>query len=305
MSSAVIAPVAGLQRRHEIARLLGEKGRHVLAVCESTDSWLRWLRLIPDALTKNLSVPAETFVADGAEAMIDRFNAMLQSCDLSTARSAGGSPTLKRLIVVPDIRALAGTEGLLFTRLVSSFPGSGVRLLILAERSSLASCERVLDSLSRGLDIVELDPSEGLAAALRPKTPRDGARDALKGFGPGSSASRAEPQLPGDAAPDAESTVAAVSLPAVEKISTGRRFAAVDFSQELELTAAVTAHRPAWRRTLGWAAACLSLLLVSALVVVLLHRDRTPGGKPRKDEIARTLAAPSTGAGSSAAGKGR
>lgn len=283
-----------IQRRHEISVSLHDKRRHILAVAGSVESSLQWSRGFRDSLAPSLGAPVELFVSGSAEALIARFNGLLARADMASARVPLESSTLQRVVLVPDIRMLACSEGLLFTRLVASFPGAGVRLLMVADKSALAASDRVLDTLARSLDIVELDAPDSASGAV-----------ALKSAG--RVPQRATSPLPASLQPNS-----ALGLPestetrhSVSESRTGRRFEAVDFSREPEILPPTTGRSAGWRRAIGWAAAFMSLLLVSALVVVLLHRDTTPGGKPRQDESVRALSAPLNARDSSVAGRGR
>lgn len=284
-----------IQRRQDIVSSLIGKNRHVLALAGSSNASVQWARDLRNWLVSAVDARLEVFVSGNAEAMIERFNDLLECSDLASARTPLESSSLERVVLVPDIRMLASSEGLLFTRLVASFPGAGVRLLVVADRDALAASDRVLDALARSLDIVELDGNDESPGAIAHK-PADKTAQSV------AAASRLAP----GGAPSLRSDGWTVPARGREpESSAARRFDAVDFSREPEIVMPVHGQGAGWRRTLGWAAAFLSLLLVSALVVVLLHRDKSPGGKGKTDESVRALSAPVQARDSSAGGRGR
>jgi hypothetical protein len=87
-----------------------------------------FVRRVKQKLTQS---QVEIFMPRDTEAMLDRFNQLLNtlSLDVATASRAGTAPD--KVWVVYDANALGAHELQLLTRLVQQFPGSGVSIVLM------------------------------------------------------------------------------------------------------------------------------------------------------------------------------
>ena len=277
-------PAPPLAWSDEVAELLLDNAKHVIAAFRDLEHAGPWAADFGSRLASRPGVVVETFVPSSVDAYIERFNSALAAIDLASARSILNPVSLRRVVIVPDARMLCNSDGLVLARLAACFPGSGLRLLMLSAADSIPQCDRLLDVFARAVEVVDIEEkSTGLARRARTREERaERLADDMTQETPSASQdpSAREPLL--EVSP-ARAPVRSVSLAATP---TGTRFAAVDFSRESENDLSAGRGEPSpFRRALGWTAAMLSLLLVSALVVVLLHRDRGPGTvKPRNTD---------------------
>lgn len=231
--------------------LLTTERCNVLVTSQATDVLDLWGRTIAAALRSRADVVLEMFMPATAEALVSRFNSAMASLSLVSARADGGPGATLRVLLVADSRSLVTPEGQLLIRLVGDFPAAGIRLLILADSEAESANRMVRDNLARRVRHVSLDSDhvdEHPSAVIT--------RDSPTGAAAGKSVQ---------------------PTPVTSPLTTYRRPAPV----RSVLHTPMLATRPPLsraRRIVAWGALVVSIALIAVLVVVLLHRDRTPSG---------------------------
>lgn len=215
-------------------------------VSEGLDQWGRaFAREVRSRKGANL----EIYMPATRDSMIARFNELLSGMSLETARSEPLPDAIRRFILVPDIRTFDSSEGLLLARLASDFPGAATRLVLLIDQSEWLRSQTLIASLGRHVHRVVL-PGSPIDRGASEHGPADEDRGA---------------RVP---APQSETVRTLVGAH-----DGARRGLPADSVPSVSLEGA----RRARFNWLGVGALVMLLLLVSALIVVLLHRERGPG----------------------------
>jgi hypothetical protein len=110
--------------------------RSAMVVCPQADELDRVSRFISSRLKRVPELRLEVVRPIGAESLIDRFNEMVAALPLKVARREGVPDQPLTLWVMNLSRRLELPEVKLLLNLVQSFPGTGVRLLLLCSRDA-------------------------------------------------------------------------------------------------------------------------------------------------------------------------
>lgn len=208
-----------------------------------------FVRRIKQKLTQS---QVEIFMPRDTEAMLDRFNKLLNtlSLDVATASRMGTSPD--KVWVVYDANALGAHELQLLTRLIQQFPGAGVCIVLMFSSETTQNDDVTRPNkqfVSWGLD---LPTSEQKLSAIQ-QARKNGQEDlAVQFFAKLTKAA-------GNKAP-APSTVAAVAAP--RPPSTGKSKSA--------------SHSKKASAVLPWLVGILGLFAISLLMALWLNPDVWP-----------------------------
>lgn len=215
--------------------------RGILAVTAATgDDLDQWGRGFARYVRSRRRLALEIYLPSTREALIDRFNEILKALSLERARAAPPAESAGRFILVPDIRAFDSPEGHLLARLVSDFPGAGTRLVLLIDPSEWARSQPLLSALGRQVQRIDLSAQDGSDRDTIHREIERGPQSDLESKG---------------------------------EVIHGRLGHVA--SEQPTIALQTSRRRPfSW---LGAGALVTALLLVSALIVVLLHRERGPG----------------------------
>ena len=228
---------------------------NVLVTGRATDRLDRWGNTIAAALRSRADVEFELYLPSTADALVSRFNVAMASLSLARARATERRDTALRVLLVPDSRSVMTPEGQLLARLVGDFPAADIRLLILGDVESEAANQSLRNILTRRLrhvSLLESAATDRAVGALPTESLPAGTGVAL-----GRVTEPARRHVPLDQSRD--------RLPAISR---------VQIKQVLDAKGRTLSAR---ERLLAWGSAIASLALVSALIVVLAYRDRTPG----------------------------
>jgi hypothetical protein len=110
--------------------------RSAMVVCPQADELDRVSRFISSALKRVPEVRLEVVRPIGAESLIDRFNELVAVLPVEVARREASQNQPLTLWVMNLSRRLELPEVKLLLNLVQSFPGTGVRLLLLCSRDA-------------------------------------------------------------------------------------------------------------------------------------------------------------------------
>lgn len=97
--------------------------------------------LIIQALRQTPAVKAELYLPSSTEALLSRFNDLLDGKSVSNARQSLGQPQALRVWIVHATRSADLREAQLLTRLVTDFPGAQVVLLLLLDGEASQSMD--------------------------------------------------------------------------------------------------------------------------------------------------------------------
>lgn len=222
------------------------RGAGVIAVLgRRSDALEAWGRAFARAARARRGVSLEIYMPSTREALIERFNQALAGLSLERAREPASDEQGQRIILVPDARAFDSPEGLLLARLISDFPGAATRLVLLVDHDDPTATERLMTGLGRAVQRIEIDPLVNI-----------------------------QPPRNVTAAPMGE---ASDSVSDPNQASGGVRERAAESPAPRSLSIPIEGLPEASRRTsvnwLGVGALVMALLLISALIVVLLHRE--------------------------------
>ena len=140
VSTAAASPVRLPYERQEefegLIQALCINRRSAMVVCPQADELDRVSRFISSRLKRVPELRLEVVRPIGAESLIDRFNEMVAALPLKVARREGVPDQPLTLWVMNLSRRLELPEVKLLLNLVQSFPGTGVRLLLLCSRDA-------------------------------------------------------------------------------------------------------------------------------------------------------------------------
>jgi len=140
VSTAAASPVRLPYERQEefegLIQALCINRRSAMVVCPQADELDRVSRAISSGLKRVPELRLEVVRPIGAESLIDRFNEMVAALPLKVARREGVPDQPLTLWVMNLSRRLELPEVKLLLNLVQSFPGTGVRLLLLCSRDA-------------------------------------------------------------------------------------------------------------------------------------------------------------------------
>ena len=247
----------------------------VLVTGTQVDGLARWGRSIAAALRSRTDVLVEIYMPATIDSLVDRFNSAMSRLSVKAARSGSIATGPIRVLLVPDSRALDSPEGLLLIRLVSDFPAAGVRLLVLADESAVDINRTIREMVGRRLGLVTIgDGTPEAVAGVGESEARDanewGTRSTAKPWGRTMRGGAGPVTVPSErTGPMRLRERRPSSVPALVG-EQGRSSAAVQLRPDDK--GAPT------RRLVTWLAAIASVSLLCALVMVLLTRDRSPGG---------------------------
>ncbi len=215
--------------------------RGILAVtAASNDDLDQWGRGFARYVRSRRGSSLEIYLPSTREALIDRFNEMLRALSVERARAEAPAESPGRVILVPDVRAFDSPEGHLLSRLVTDFPGAATRLVLLIDPTEWARSQPHLSTLGRQVQRMDISSRKDPDRTVDlPKLDH-------------------APLL---AADDRAGSIGGAPLQPPHKQP----------MIDLEVS-----RRPSFS-WLGAGALVTALLLISALIVVLLHRERGPG----------------------------
>ncbi len=248
------------------------KGPGVLAVLASRSSELEtWGRAFARRVRAHPGATLEIYMPAARDGLIERFNQSLAGISIEVARAEPAEDLGRRIILVPDFEALDSTEGMLLARLVSDFPGAMTRLVILVDLDGLERAQRFVEALGRGAQRFSIDFAQGPdgVAGLDRAAPEADPRIGSQQIHNARSRAKAEPF-------DPERQVA--MLPVAAGGGGGGRGRS--------------------GRWISAGALLMAVLLVSALIVVLLHRPTGPGASfeqsptDKRSKISSNLVSP-------------
>ena len=201
-------------------------------------------------------ISLEVYFPASAEALINRFNEVLQSYSIEEAMGSKATLAPPKIWVVHDASALPDHEIQLLARLVQHFPAANIRVVMLLTTASKK--QRLLASFGRRILNWEIEPpSEAQSQALLEQARAQGREGAVSAL-----LKKITPWY-APAAPVAATAVSSLPAPAVP--------AEAPAEEELQAQAAAPKARRSWRKAALWLAGVVGLLFVCALGVIMLY----------------------------------
>ncbi|MEE2820280.1 MAG: hypothetical protein VX915_00860, partial [Pseudomonadota bacterium] len=114
-------------------------------------------KMMLNRLKMRSGLAVETYMPASTEALVVRFNELVDSMSVEEARGENESEAPGRIIVVNDLKAIDSDGWALLSRMVTDFPGLKMRLVFLLDRLPSA-VEKALDRLGSRLIRWEVDP---------------------------------------------------------------------------------------------------------------------------------------------------
>lgn len=114
-------------------------------------------KMMLNRLKMRSGMAVETYMPASTEALVTRFNELVNSMSMEEARGEEPLQTPGRIIVVNDPRAIDGDGWALLARMVTDFPGLNMRLVFLLDRIP-SHIEKALDRFGSRLLRWEVEP---------------------------------------------------------------------------------------------------------------------------------------------------
>ena len=134
-----------------------DDGRHFLMTSEFDGVVDHYGKMMLNRIKMRSGLAVETFMPASTDALVNRFNELLDNLSVDEARGAVPSNTPGRIIVVNDPRAIDGESWPLLSRMINDFPGLNMRLVFLLDRIPSA-VEKVLERFGSRLIRWEVNP---------------------------------------------------------------------------------------------------------------------------------------------------
>ena len=114
-------------------------------------------KMMLNRLKMRSGMAVETYMPASTEALVTRFNELVNSMSMEEARGKEASQTPGRIIVVNDPKAIDSDGWALLSRMVTDFPGLNMRLVFLLDRIP-SHIEKALDRFGSRLLRWEVEP---------------------------------------------------------------------------------------------------------------------------------------------------
>lgn len=114
-------------------------------------------KMMLNRLKMRSGMAVETYMPASTEALVTRFNELVNSMSMEEARGEEASQTPGRIIVVNDPKAIDSDGWALLSRMVTDFPGLNMRLVFLLDRIP-SHIEKALDRFGSRLLRWEVEP---------------------------------------------------------------------------------------------------------------------------------------------------
>jgi hypothetical protein len=134
-----------------------DDSQHLLVTSQFDGVIDHYGKMMLNRLKMRSGLAVETYMPASTEALVARFNELLDSMSVEEARGENESEAPGRIIVVNDPKAIDSDGWALLSRMVTDFPGLHMRLVFLLDRLPSA-VEKALDRLGSRLIRWEVEP---------------------------------------------------------------------------------------------------------------------------------------------------
>ena len=134
-----------------------DDSQHLLVTSQFDGVIDHYGKMMLNRLKMRSGMAVETYMPASTEALVNRFNELINSMSVDEARGDQASQTPGRIIVVNDPKAVDSDGWALLSRIVTDFPGLNMRLVFLLDRIP-TNVEKALDRFGSRLIRWEVEP---------------------------------------------------------------------------------------------------------------------------------------------------
>ncbi|MBU24606.1 MAG: hypothetical protein CMD99_01055 [Gammaproteobacteria bacterium] len=146
-----------IKRFQRVFSAVVDDSQHLLVTSHYDGVIDHYGKLILNRLKMRSGLAVETYMPTSTEALVTRFNELVDSMSVEEARGETESDAPGRIVVVNDPKAIDSDGWALLSRMVADFPGLNMRLVFLLDRLPPA-VEKALDRLGSRLIRWEVEP---------------------------------------------------------------------------------------------------------------------------------------------------
>ena len=148
---------ADVKRFNRVFDAIVDDAQHVLMTSHYDGVIDHYGKLMLNRLKMRSGLAVETYMPASTEALVSRFNELVNQMSMEEARGEAPSNAPGRIVVVNDPRAIEADGWALLSRMISDFPGLNMRLVFLLDRIP-QNVEKALDRLGSRLLRWEIEP---------------------------------------------------------------------------------------------------------------------------------------------------
>jgi septal ring-binding cell division protein DamX len=148
---------ADVNRFNRVFDAVVDDAQHVLMTSHYDGVIDHYGKLMLNRLKMRSGLAVETYMPASTEALVSRFNELVNQMSMEEARGEAPSSAPGRIVVVNDPKAIEADGWALLSRMISDFPGLNMRLVLLLDRIP-QTVEKALDRLGSRLLRWEIEP---------------------------------------------------------------------------------------------------------------------------------------------------
>ncbi|HBX27230.1 MAG TPA: hypothetical protein DEF72_07350 [Gammaproteobacteria bacterium] len=146
-----------IERFQRVFDTVVDNSQHLLVTSHFDGVIDHYGKMMLNRLKMRSGLAVETYMPASTEALVTRFNELVDSMSVEEARGESESGAPGRIIMVNDPKAIDSDGWALLSRMVTDFPGLNMRLVFLLDRLPTA-VEKALDRLGSRLIRWEVEP---------------------------------------------------------------------------------------------------------------------------------------------------
>lgn len=150
-------------RSHDVGRFdrvfqaVLQEGQHLLMTSQYDGVIDHYGKMMLNRLKMRSGMAVETYMPASTEALVTRFNELVNRMSMEQARGEEPSDSPGRIIVVNDSKAIESDSWALLSRMITDFPGLNMRLVFLLDRLA-PGVDKALDRFGSRILRWEIEP---------------------------------------------------------------------------------------------------------------------------------------------------
>lgn len=148
---------ADILRFNRVFEAVVEEEYHLLITSQFDGVTDHYGKMILNRLKMRSGLAVETYMPASTEALVARFNEMINSMSVEEARGELPTSSPGRIIIVNDPKAIESDGWILLSRMITDFPSLNMRLVFLLDRMS-QTIEKALDRFGSRLIRWDVEP---------------------------------------------------------------------------------------------------------------------------------------------------
>ena len=148
---------ADVARFDRVFQAVVQDAQHLLMTSQYDGVIDHYGKMMLNRLKMRSGMAVETYMPASTEALVSRFNELVNSMSVEQARGEEPSQAPGRIIIVNDPKAVDSDSWALLSRMITDFPGLNMRLVFLLDRIP-AAVEKALDRFGSRLLSWEIEP---------------------------------------------------------------------------------------------------------------------------------------------------